>query len=347
MTGFWTWWRAELAAMLPATVRHAVLPRVQRLLLELEGPDLVLRSGSVGAVHEVERIALDAMDDITVASRPEDVNEIVLCLPKDKALTRALTLPLAAEENLREVLAFEMNRQTPFRADQVYYDYTVLARDSRKATLGVELVLAPRRVLDELLAQLGALGFHPDVVTTRKDSTDQLLAVNLLPEQGRKPTPVTARRVNTLLAVLALLLLISAVFLPIWHKRQVIKTLEPELQAAAQQASEVRRLREEVELLQAGSRFLIEKKQSSLLVVQVMNEITRILPDDTWINRLDISGAEVQLQGQSTAAAALIPLIESSSILRNARFRSPVTQVARSNAERFHLSADIVPEAVP
>ncbi len=198
-----------------------------------------------------------------------------------------------------------------------------------------------------MLAQLGALGFHPDVVTTRKDTTDQLLAVNLLPEQGRKPTPVTARRVNTLLAVLALLLLISAVSLPIWHKRQVIKTLEPELQAAAQQASEVRRLREEVELLQAGSRFLIEKKQSSLLVVQVMNEITRILPDDTWINRLEISGAEVQLQGQSTAAAALIPLIESSSILRNARFRSPVTQVARSNAERFHLSADIVPGAVP
>ncbi len=112
--------------MLPATVRHAVLPRVQRLLLELEGPDLVLRNGSVGAVREVERIVLDATDDITVASRPEDVSEVVLCLPKDKALTRALTLPLAAEENLREVLAFEMNRQTPFRADQVYYDYMVV-----------------------------------------------------------------------------------------------------------------------------------------------------------------------------------------------------------------------------
>ncbi len=343
---FWDWWRAELAAMLPPGIRYAVLPRIQRLQLELDGPALVLSRGSVEAMQEVERFDLAGTDTTTV-SRPEGVSEIVLCLPQDKVLTKALTLPLAAEENLREVLAFEMSRQTPFRAEQVYYDHVLLTRDSKKATLSLELVLAPRRVLDELLASLDRFGFHPDVVTTRDDSGQQLLAVNLLPGQYRKPRPVMARRINAALAFLTVLLLIAAVSLPLWHKRQLIRALEPEVQAAVAQAGEVRRLQEEVELLQAGARFLVEKKQSRLLTLQIINEVTRILPDDTWVNQLQIKGSEVQLQGESTAVAALIPLIESSPILQNARFRSPITQVARSDAERFHLSADTVEGAAP
>ncbi|MGB5472040.1 MAG: PilN domain-containing protein [Gammaproteobacteria bacterium] len=343
---FWDWWRAELATMLPAGIRHAVLPRVQRLLLELDESELVVSRGSAEAMHEVERYDL-AHGDEASQNRPEGVSEIVLSLPQDKVLTKALTLPLAAEENLREVLAFEMSRQTPFRAEQVYYDYLLVTRDSRKATLSLELVLAPRRVLDELLATLDRFGFHPDVITTRDDSGQQFLAVNLLPEQYRQARPVMARRVNAALALLTVLLLIAAVSLPLWHKRQLITALEPEVQVAVAQAAEVRRLQEEVEQLQAGARFLAEMKQSRLLTLQILNEVTRILPDDTWVNRLEIKGSEVQLQGESTAVAALIPLIESSPLLQNARFRSPITQVARSNAERFHLSADVVEGAVP
>jgi general secretion pathway protein L len=75
-------------------------------------------------------------------------------------------------------------------------------------------------------------------------------------------------------------------------------------------------------------------------VLELLDELTRILPDDTWITRLDIKGSELEIQGQSASAAALIPLIESSSILQNPRFRSPVTQIPRSDVERFHLSAE-------
>ena len=76
-------------------------------------------------------------------------------------------------------------------------------------------------------------------------------------------------------------------------------------------------------------------------LLEIMDELTRILPDDTWITRLDMKGSELQIQGQSSSAAAVIPLIESSSILQNPSFRSPVTQAPRSEDERFHLSAEI------
>ena len=91
-----------------------------------------------------------------------------------------------------------------------------------------------------------------------------------------------------------------------------------------------------------ASRFLVEKKAAMTLTVELVDEISRILPDHTWVSRVDMSDGELQLQGQSLASASLIATIESSPSFENARFRSPVVQIAGTERERFHLSADIV-----
>lgn len=57
---------------------------------------------------------------------------------------------------------------------------------------------------------------------------------------------------------------------------------------------------------------------------------------------MDLSQGELQLQGQSAASASLIATIESSPRFENVRFRSPVVQIAGTDRDRFHLSADVV-----
>ena len=76
------------------------------------------------------------------------------------------------------------------------------------------------------------------------------------------------------------------------------------------------------------------------MVMRLLDEMTRIVPDGTWVSQLDIKGIEVQVQGQSPAAASLIGLLEDSESFSNPQFRSPVTQIPRSDLERFHLSAE-------
>jgi len=342
---FWSWWISELRGMLPPSVRRVLMPRAQRLYLELDGTDVVMSQGTAQNKEELTRYTLEQADAAPLKLSAVDemhrhARELVLCLPGDKVLTRSLTLPLAAEENLREVLSFEMDRQTPFTAEQVYYDFSVVARSSAERTLTVDLVLATRRMLDELLARLDHRGLHPDLVTINCGEGGGFAAVNLLPVENRQRKAVTPQLVNLALGALAVLLLVSAVSLPLLNKRHKIQALKPLLETASAKAEEAHRLRKEVDQLAANSRFLIDKKQSSLPVLQVMDELTRILPDDTWITRLDIKESGLEIRGQSSSAAALIPLIESSSILQNPRFRSPVTQIPRSNVERFHLSAE-------
>ena len=342
---FWSWWISELGGMLPPGARRVLLPRAQRLFLELDGTAIVMSQGTAQNKEELTRYLLDQADAAPLKLSTKDTmqqqaRELVLCLPRDKVLTRSLTLPLEAEENLREVLSFEMDRQTPFTAEQVYYDFSVVARSAAERTLTVDLVLVTRRMLDELLARLDNCGLHPDLVSINCNERGGFAPVNLLPVEKRQRKAITPQLVNLGLGTLALLLLVSAVSLPLMNKRHKIQALEPLLEAASAKAEVTHRLRKEVDELTANSRFLTDKKQSSLPVLEVMDELTRILPDDTWITRLDIKGSELQIQGQSSSAAALIPLIESSSILQDPRFRSPVTQIPRSNAERFHLSAE-------
>ena len=65
------------------------------------------------------------------------------------------------------------------------------------------------------------------------------------------------------------------------------------------------------------------------------------MPDDTWLTRIDIRGNEIQIQGESSTAATLIGLLDGSELFKNPQFRSPVTQVPRTERERFHLSTEL------
>ena len=347
---YWSWWINELAGMLPKSVRAAILPSVERLYLALHADELIARQGTRESTHEIGRYSLT---DKTLA--PESTREleeladrsreIVLCLPANKLLRKTLTLPLAAEENLRQVLGFEMDRQTPFTADQVYFDYMQTDRDPKTSTLTLDLVVTRRSYLDELLATLEGLGLQPHQATVCTElASGQAQPINLLPAAARQRRPDTARYLNLALGVIALMLLLATIALPLANKIQVINELEARTELINDKAEVTRRLRDKIEQLGTDSRFLAEKKQTTSMALALIDELTRILPDDTWIERLDIKGQEVLIQGQSASAAALIPLIESSSILSNPRFRSPVTQLPRTNTERFHLSAEVEAE---
>jgi general secretion pathway protein L len=167
-----------------------------------------------------------------------------------------------------------------------------------------------------------------------------MLPVNLLPRRKRSNRNTAVRRLNAALVVVTVLLFFTAITLPLLHKRQVLRELEPQLIEAVAQAESANELRRQVERLVAGSGYLVRQKQTGLSVLQSINEITRVLPDHTSINRLDVSNSEVQLQGQSSSSAMLISLLESSPILKNVQFRSPVIRIPSTGEERFHLSAE-------
>ena len=312
---FWDWWSGELVDLLPAGMQEVFASANKRVVITPEeAADVVL---------------------------PEQLSELVVCLPPEQVLARSLTLPIAAEENLREVLSFELDRQTPFTTEQAYYDYIVEERNAAQGSIIVKLVVSPRTIVNELLEKLTAMGIAPDVITTRAHDSENTLPVNLLPTAARRRSRLSVPRLNTALSAVCALLLLVVLLLPPWLNKRQVAELELQQSAAEIVAKDGLELRRDVERLSTASEYLLNRKQSGVFVLQMLEEVTRVLPDDTWLTRFDVNGSELQLHGQSSSAAALIELLESSALFHNARFRSPVVQVPRTDLERFHLSIEL------
>lgn len=333
----WSWWIGELTALLPEGTRMVLEERSWRVFVQLTGDELVLSYGSADRAVEIGRYSRtgdERPDQQTIDSRP-----LVLLLPAGQFLKKTITLPAATEDNLRDVLALDMDQQTPFIADQVFFDYAVVNRSRADRTIDVEMLATPRERLQELLDAIGAFGLAPDVVTARRDS-DGIYDVNLIPSGLRRRRRPVTRRANVALIGACGLLLIAIAIVPIYQKRHLISLLEPRVIEAREAAKVGLGLREEITRITDAYERLLSMKESAPMALQVINEMTRIIPDGTWISQLDMRGNEVQIQGQSPAAASLIGLIQQSAYFDNPQFRSPVTRAPQSGMERFHLSAE-------
>lgn len=343
---FFSWWGEELASLMPESLLSLFRNgRPMQLFYRDETLRLVNQGRNGEEVHNnfLNGIDFDDPDQKRVLA---GASEIRLCLEKRKYLIKKVTLPIETEENLREVLSFEMDRQTPFKADQVYYDYVILGRDKQARSLEVILILAP---IDRLTYALGLLNDNDIVINAISPCEEQnglLNRVNLLPPEKRQKPRRGYRLINYFLLFTSVVLLLANLALPIWQKASFARTLELELNDFKQQSAQTVALRDKVEQARLENRFLEARKKNALPVLQILNELTLVIPDDTWISSIEQRDGTIHLHGQSVASAALIPLIDASPLFRNVSFRSPVTQNKLNNTERFHISAELVhPEA--
>ena len=78
---------------------------------------------------------------------------------------------------------------------------------------------------------------------------------------------------------------------------------------------------------------------SALLILEALS---KLLPNDTALDRLRLTYTQLQLQGESANAAELIGLFERESWIEEANFRTQITQNRNTGLERFVVSATIV-----
>lgn len=110
-------------------------------------------------------------------------DQIYVCLPQEEAVVQQVTLPLAAEENLERVLEYEIERQLPFKREDVYYDFLPGAKRGEK--LSVFVFAVPKRSLDSTLALLDSVGIRPrGVETTVTALANYLLFTGRMHERG-------------------------------------------------------------------------------------------------------------------------------------------------------------------
>lgn len=350
---FWRWWSGELITLVPQWLRQSSANAANELLIEVTPQAVILQRWLQGSLTEQGRVDRQSGDNDTqgiafqvlfgkLHKRDE---RVALWLADSQCLSKQIELPLAAAKNLRQVLGFEMDRHTPFKAEQVYFDFRVLRVDNPKNRLVVKLVVVPRSEINNSLDLLERWGAPANAAYVASIAVPDGDAINLMPTERNTTQPSKLRGINPGLLLLTLLLAMTAITIPIWQKRQAVIALLPVVDRAKQQARETDALRREQERLAAEFNFMLDKKQIIPPLVVLLDELSRLLPDDTWVQQFNLKGKELQIQGETGSSSKLIALIESARILHDANFRSPLTKGDMPNSERYHLAAEI--KAVP
>ena len=368
LLGFGAWWRRELAAAMPERLRRAFARRRARPVLAFDGSRATLWQASpsngemrmvavadIGLyadAQSVEAAGRAALAPLIGANRAAP--RIVVALSPRASLRKTLTLPMALEEHLHQSLAYDLDRHTPFKPEELYFDAVVVDRDSVHNALRVDLAAARRALVDTVVQQAESFGARVASVTVDPPAIASASRINLLPEDRRDATPGWARWQIVLPAVLLAIGVLTALILPIWQKRTEAIALNELSEQARDRAGVSDRLRTELDQRVGDYNFALERKYAFPGIVQVLDDITRILPDDTWLTQLEIhtmrgkdAQREVTLRGESANAGRLVSLLEDSKLFTQAAPRSPTTKIQPGPGEIFDVGAHLKPLPAP
>lgn len=356
---FWRWWTGELLALVPE--RFTAFAGAGRVpLVELEEGALVVLEPSTGEVAAEGRIEISGLEPGQAAARVRSALErlgeargrVRLALAPGAALVRRVTMPAATEENLASVLGFEMDRLTPFRADEVYFDHRVVSRDAAAGTLTVLLAVARREVVEAQIARARELGLAVHGVAVLDTGAGAGSALDVLPRgergESERPRDRLARRA---LVAAAALLFIVALLLPAFAKRAEVHAIKPALDKAHSEALATDALIKELERLVADHNFLLQRRHATYPVLAYIEEVSRLLPDNTWIQQFEFKQVgkvrEILVSGETVSSSRLIEIIEQSRLLQNASPRGAVTRGTQPGTERFVIAAEARPRQQP
>jgi general secretion pathway protein L len=341
---FLDWWIGQLVTLLPRPLRRSAAASGDAMVLSPLAPlgrGVEVVAAGMRRNGKETLVGRFALDPSALAKLPRPPGgACVLRLASADVLAKTLTLPLAAQAELAQVLAFEMDRETPFKAEEIYWSHHIRSVERESGQLSVRLLLVTKASLAPLLAALGAVG----IVPRRAEIADGPDAGAYLPLDGNGgDLSRFSRRLVRPLAVCCALLALAAVITPFIRQSSTLAALDRQVAAARAQAAEAGRLRREIGRLSAGANLITADREKAVQPLEVLAAATRVLPDDTYLAELELRGGKVTLSGRSSAAARLIGALAATGEFHNPAFAAPVTRLEALHTEVFTIIAEVEP----
>lgn len=339
---FLRWWTRELGALVPPRVARALAPRRDSLAAFADGADPPLtliaggRSMALGPLSTVDAATRRRFARAAAAGRLS----VVLVVPPARVVTRRVRLPLAAEQSLDAVLGFEMDRLTPFAADEVLHARTLVARSAERGEIALDMTFAPKAVLAPTVAALGEAGLHPDRAALGAADGPAMRGL----AGRRRAAPLAARAAQN---AAALLVALGAAWAGLSlraldREAAVLETAAAALRAEALAAEASRR-----EAAGDAAALAFALKTQRPMAGAALAELSALLPDAVWLTDLRLADDRIEISGFAPDATSLIRLLDAAPGFDAPRFLAPVTRETGRDRERFALEARIAPGAAP
>jgi general secretion pathway protein L len=327
------WWARQMRALLPRQMLAAA-NQADALIVTAEGASQQIRL-SLRRRQRESFLGSFAMDQggqrAATAAIRQNVARVILRPDPAMVLQRRVELPLAAEQDMTRVLGYEMDRFTPFTAEQVYWQASIERRDRAAGRLQLSLALLPRSLVQPVFTALEAMGLKVSVIEVGGRSID------LVPPSSRHR--IVPRIIGGAIAGLAL----GAIVTPFVTQSLAREDLEARIAALQPRIAEVEALRRRIAAGSAGNDVIAAEHAGKGDALQVLAAVTDLMPDDTVLADLSLRQGKLSISGRSRVAPQLIPAMAGDPILHNPSFAAPVTRTPDGKADTFVIRAEVNP----
>jgi len=259
-------------------------------------------------------------------------------------------LPLPAQEKEEQILhAFKRREGKDSSLSRAMFfvyglDATEKALPSFQETEGMRGVASPPVQKIEVGADESLPDYiYPSIGLPLTGLTDTRFKLNLLPPEMRRKVRDYGKPVFMVLLCLALILgliwgggVYSRYQSDLENLRSEVKKRKPEVEAVEKIQKQRTELALEMTEFERISRGAVSG-------VQILKELTLVLPPSVWIWHYKFAGREVEISGFADSASELISLLDKSPLFEKVEFLAPVTKErerrigAQKERERFKI----------
>jgi general secretion pathway protein L len=341
---FYDWWIGQLSECIPQRWQRAASSRHDAMVIKPVGPlgsDLKAISVSIwnkGRETQLDQIGITP-HELASLPRPPHL-PVVFELSDDDVLKKVVILPVATERDLTQVLGFEMDRETPFSVEELFWGYRIAERNRQRDQLTVHLRLITRASIAPLLNAFAEAGISPERATII-GGLDDGMSLPLQDTDQRTPASVPHILRWATLTVCAALA-VCTVTAPFLRQARDLAELDREIAAGRTAASQAEQLRGDISRLTGAGDVIKSEREATGDPLTTLAALTGMLPDDTYLTELQQQQHKVTFGGRSAAASRLISAVAAGRQLRNPTFAAPVTRMEAAHTEVFTISAETV-----
>jgi general secretion pathway protein L len=271
--------------------------------------------------------------------------EVNLLLQPSRFMVRTLELPSRASEFLDGIVRAQIDRLTPWNAANAAFGWHP-STESGNERIVVTIAATSQSLITPLINAAAALG--ADLITISVSLHESLPGAGPIKIFEQKVAQqADQRRVRrALIWLLAAAFGLSAASLAansiiggIFETRRDELTSRISERRAAMQLDHDRASDAVLELER--------RKHSAPSSAIILEALSRVLPDGTYLTELRIAGDKVQIVGVSKDAPSLIRLLEQTHHFSKAAFFAPTTRATAERGEHFSIEAHIEPIYTP
>jgi general secretion pathway protein L len=341
-------WIDSVAATVVTLLDRVAVPRTVKLV-EDEGGAFILKVDEKlsGSSSTPERIRIvDGQIDHSLSEMPATSLSgcrVELILQPDRFLFRPLELPKRASEFLNGIVRAQIDRLTPWNADEAAFGWSkpIESGADRMIITVAATTLASLKPYADAIA--GAGPHSTAVFTTLPEADTEISPIKIWEERARdRPDADRVRR--------ALIIIFAAASVTTGGALAATATIRASLVAQQDElTSQIANTRTGASTarnaarrsIPAAQRMLARRKNDMPLSVIVLESLSQVLPDHTYVTELRIEGNKLRVTGITRDAPSLIGLIEKSGGFTRATFFAPTTRSQSHPGERFHIEAVI------